>query len=160
MRFSTGASAVAALLILASLTPKLLVNRSDFLPDLAASGAAARSFLSANGFSVEVLPHKLGPTLYGRKGRCYMMLAEEEATGVNAALLADRARRVGPERFVYRGRFFDKPPLVRPMLDLLVARQLHRMGFNAVRRPLWAAASNGRCRLDQMNWRPLATLPR
>jgi hypothetical protein len=160
MRFSGATSVAAAALILLSLAGKLLVDRPDFLPDLAMSGEAARAFLTANGFSVRVRPHKLGPTLYGRKGSCYVMLAEEEVTGVNAALLASRAREVGREQFVYRGRFFDQPPLVRPMLDLLVARQLHRMGFNPVRRPLWAAASNGRCRLEQMNWSALRTLRR
>ena len=160
MRFSRAPSAAAAAIILLSLAGKLLVSRPDFLPDLALSGAAARTFLIANGFSVQVRPHRLGPALYGRKGSCYLMLAEAEVTGVNAALLASLAREVGPEQFVYRRRLFDQPPLVRPMLDLLLARQLHRMGFNPGRRPLWAIATNGQCRIEQMSWRALAALPR
>ena len=160
MRFSRATSAAAAAIILLSLAAKILVNRPDFLPDLAFSGEAARTFLTANGFSVQVRPHKLGPALYGRKGGCYLMLAEAGVSGVNGALLASLARDVGPEQFIYRRRLFDQPPLVRPTLDLLLARQLHRMGFNPGRRPLWAIASNGQCRIEQMSWNALAALPR
>jgi hypothetical protein len=159
MRFSRANSAAAAIILL-SLTAKLVVSRPDLMPDLAFSGEAAQTFLTANGFSVEVRPHKLGPTLYGRKGSCYLMLAEAEVTGVNAALLASLAREVGPEQFLYGRRFFNQPPLVRPTLGLLLARQLHLMGFNPGRRPLWAIASNGQCRIEQMNWSALAALPR
>jgi hypothetical protein len=154
VKSSTFSLVFAALLTL-GIGAKLASNRAVPEPDLGPFRQAGAQLLRAQGYSVWKDP--AGP-LRGRRGACHVLLGDYTPYGTYADVYAEMARPVGPLRYAYRGRRYDRAPKLRPLLEYYVERELRRVGYRLPRHPIAAFAVTPGCALDAGAWRSLSSL--
>lgn len=156
MKFS--ASFAFAALLLISLAAKAALIAPAPEPDSHRVAGEAAAMLRDQGFLTAFESRPLGILVHARRGGCRLLVVDYNPYGTFAATIAERARPVGPLRFVYRGELYAQAPKLVPLLDFYVYRELRRVGIGARRHPIAAIAWQG-CDLARFDWRRLAAMP-
>ena len=153
---SLGFGALLAL----SLGAKLALARAEPAPDQRLLADRATAFLKANGFAAAHAQRPLGVAIYATKGACRLAIREYDAHGTFAESHKIVARRIGPLHYVYRNRLSERAPKLLPLTEYFVGREARRVGLPVPRAPILAVAATPACPLAELDWSPLATLPR
>lgn len=161
VKFSGRFKLAIAAMIVVTLGLKAIWTRDAIGPDAAFYVARAEGMLRAEGFATRRLTRPFATLLFGRKGRCAIMLAEYPPNGTFVAALQNHARGIGPLAFAWRGRLSFRPPKLVPLTLFYLRRELSRLGIATTREPITAIAVGRQCNgIEAMNWRALARLPR
>lgn len=157
MRYSSVSLGFAALLLL-SLAAKAALSAPTPFPDPARFGREAAATLAGQGFATALELRPLGMLVHARRGGCRLLVADYSAYGTFAEVIAERAAAVGTLRFVYRNAFYDQAPKLVPLTDFYWWREQRRLGLAAPRHPVLAVAASAPCRVETLDWRPLAAI--
>jgi hypothetical protein len=150
VKFSANAGFAAVLVL--SLTGKLLANVAPPGPDTRLFDGAAVTMLRDAGFTVSVEKRGFGTLLHGRSGACALILTEYEPHGTFAQRYGELAAPVGPLRFAWHGRVYDKAPKAEALVGFYLWRELRRLALSAARRPLTAWAATPDCDTSHVDW--------
>jgi hypothetical protein len=145
-------------LVLVTLAAKAALIAPAPEPNSRRVAIEAAAMLGARGFATAFERRPLGTLLHARRDGCRMLLGDYAPPEIFAVPFAERARPIGPVRFVYRGRIYAKAPKLVPLTDFYLYRELRRLGIGAERHPIVAVASRG-CALSRFDWGRLAALP-
>ncbi len=161
MTFSRPASVALAAALAITLGSKAAWTRGVEFPDNALFVERAEALLRAEGFATDRLTRPFGTLLFGRSGRCRVMIGEYPPNGTFSDILAVVGRSVGPLRYAWDGTVYDAPPKLVPLGEYFIQRELRRIGFEPVRRPIVAVAASDECPPRAgIDWAALAMLPR
>ena len=160
MTFSRGLRVTLAAALLLTLGLKLLWTREAPVPDAALFVTSAESLLQAQGFRTERVVRRFGTVVRGQRGPCRLLVGDYPPDGTLAEPLAAEGRSVGPFHYVWAGESSAAAPKLAPLVEYYVKRELGRLGFRPARRPILAVAAGHGCGGVEVDWTPLATLPR
>jgi hypothetical protein len=138
-------SAALALLLIVSLTGKLLVGYQAGPNDDRRLADALQRRLSAAGFATSLESRIAGLVVHGARGPCRVTVRDGDNWPVLAVVFEQRARPYGPLRYVYRGDSGVAPPRVRPAIDRITRRIAGAFGIDATRPALLAVAATPAC---------------
>ena len=153
------ARALLAGLLALTLGAKIAFSREPAPPDTALSGASVEAMLHAAGFATGRRSHALGIIVYGQRGTCRLMVAEQDPRGTFTDILAVFGRPFGPLRFVWRGALLDAVP-GSATVEYYWQRELRRLGGAPERHPVYAVAASEACAVERLPWAGIAALPR
>ncbi|MDB5691384.1 MAG: hypothetical protein JWO81_447 [Alphaproteobacteria bacterium] len=156
---SSAVNSAFALLLAASLAGKLLAERRAPEPDRSLFYAEAAGLLRQNGFDVSPEPHRFEILLRARSPGCTLLVGDYTPYGTFAEAFRQLAAPVGPLRFAWRGRSYERAPKLRPLLEYYGQRELRRIGLATARTPIVAFAASPGCDLSRISWQRLAILP-
>jgi hypothetical protein len=148
------------LLLAATLGLKVLISSPAPAPDAAAFRAAASGMLREAGLRTSVERLHFGELLWGTRGACRVMVAEDDPHGTFAELYRRFAQPVGPLRSAWRGRAYGAAPRKVALVRFYVHREVARLGLAGAREPLVAWAASTECEGLRLDWRRLSVLAR
>jgi hypothetical protein len=102
--------------------------------------------LQAQGFSTSLRPGKFqSPIVSGVRKACRIS-ARDATAGTSAMIVYTRAaQNIGPVRYLYRGKTFETPPMVRMRIGKYEDEFLSRLGFRAPLHVPIAVATSREC---------------
>jgi hypothetical protein len=159
VRFSRGAKASIAAILLLSLAAKLIFSHAAAPPGGEAFGERTSRLLRAEGYATSFDDRPFGRIIHAVRPRCRLIVAEYPAHGTLAAPLAALAEPLGRLRFAWRGATYDEAPKLLPLVDFYVRRELRRAGFSPQHAPIIAFAGSRDCGSEAVPWEALAALP-
>ncbi|MEO6361190.1 MAG: hypothetical protein ABIO43_11555 [Sphingomicrobium sp.] len=122
--------------------------------------ARIEASLAASGLAVERRPDPpLGTIVFGNGPNCRMWARNFEPYGNSLSYYQEQASSVGPLRFVYRNRVYDRPPKIEPLMRFYLSRELARARLHASRWPIVAVAASPHCKLDTISWNGVSEVP-
>jgi hypothetical protein len=104
------------------------------------------SNLRAQGFTTSVRPLRIQSSIvYATRGSCRLSVRDARLGESNATAYTQDAARIGPVRYLYRGRVYAAPPSVAIRIGRLETELLNRAGFTARAHIPVAIASSPEC---------------
>ncbi|HEX4738280.1 MAG TPA: hypothetical protein VH331_12035 [Allosphingosinicella sp.] len=159
MRSSVASAGFAALLLL-SLGGKIAAQAHAAEPDDVLFVRTAVALMARARLTTSLAEGHLGTIVYGRRGRCVLMVRDTVEGATYAEGYRQAAAKIGPVTYLYRGNRYSSPPGFRPLADHYLWRGLGKLGVAVPRRPLVAMAATPGCDFHAVDLRPLQELPR
>ncbi len=152
-------SAALAVLVGATVGPKLVAQSRESVPDEARLAGEMAAMLGGHGFRSAVLPHRLFQLVPAEKGDCRLLAANMSAAGYKRTRFAQGAASYGPVRFYHGDASSDSFPRFVPAIQEVLQRWGSSIGIVAPRVPVIAVAASPECRLDGLPWEDLRIWP-
>ena len=111
-------------------------------------------FFERNHFNVVVTEQVVNytPIIHANTASCHLQIARLTPDGSNQDLIRDLSMDKERVSVIFRGRVYDKQPILLTALSYLWSRALREVGLIGHITPVLAVAANSSCNIEQLPW--------